>query len=144
MILIAHRGNTEGPNPEYENSPAYIKYALSQGYDVEIDVWYMEGKWILGHDEPQYETDFNFLCLSNLWVHCKHYASLQQMAKVGRGINFFYHTDEDYVLTSQNWIWAYPGMKGGEKTICVLPESLNLSVEGFEGVCSDYVGNYCD
>ena len=38
MILIAHRGNVSGPNPEMENNPLYIDRALEKGYDVEIDI----------------------------------------------------------------------------------------------------------
>ena len=45
MKLISHRGNLEGPNPERENHPDYIYGALQAGYDVEIDVWWVEGKF---------------------------------------------------------------------------------------------------
>ena len=38
MILISHRGNINGPNPEMENNPEYIQKALDLGYDVEVDV----------------------------------------------------------------------------------------------------------
>ena len=55
MILIAHRGNVSGPNPEMENNPLYIDRALEKGYDVEVDIrgsFYT--KFYLGHDEQQY------------------------------------------------------------------------------------------
>jgi hypothetical protein len=52
MILISHRGNLNGPNPERENHPDYIWEALRAGFEVEIDVWWVEGKFKLGHDEP--------------------------------------------------------------------------------------------
>jgi hypothetical protein len=58
MILISHRGNLNGPNPERENHPDYIWEALRAGYEVEIDVWWVEGKFKLGHDEPQYDFPF--------------------------------------------------------------------------------------
>ena len=54
MILISHRGNIDGVKPTKENSPEYILEAISLGYDVEIDVWKVDGKWFLGHDEPEY------------------------------------------------------------------------------------------
>ena len=38
MILIAHRGNVNGLNPERENTVAYIEEALGQGYHCEIDI----------------------------------------------------------------------------------------------------------
>ena len=34
MILISHRGNLTGKNPERENHPDYIKEALDLGFDV--------------------------------------------------------------------------------------------------------------
>ena len=54
MIYIAHRGLFNGPDKEKENSPAQINQALFKGYDVEVDVWFKDGKWFLGHDEPTY------------------------------------------------------------------------------------------
>ena len=60
MRLISHRGNLNGPNPERENHPDYIQDALWQRYDVEVDVWGIEGEYQmelwLGHDEPLYRV----------------------------------------------------------------------------------------
>ena len=44
MILISHRGNLEGKQPEQENNPLYIYNALNKGYEVEIDVWYKDNE----------------------------------------------------------------------------------------------------
>lgn len=142
MLLISHRGNIAGPNPERENSPEYIKEALSAGFDVEIDLWYQDWSYFLGHDSPQYQVSLDFLGQSNLWIHCKNYQALQHLVELGSPANFFYHTDEDYVLTSHHYIWAYPGQPGGAWTISVMPEWHNQSIIGFAGVCSDYVEKY--
>jgi len=56
MKFISHRGNLTGPNPERENHPSYILEATANGFEVEIDLWYENGKLILGHDEPQYRS----------------------------------------------------------------------------------------
>ena len=61
MHFISHRGNLNGPNKNLENKPNYIKEALDKGFDVEIDVWLSKEKFYLGHDEPLYETDVNFI-----------------------------------------------------------------------------------
>ena len=42
MILISHRGNINGKNPEKENHPDYIWVAIQAGYEVEIDVWFKD------------------------------------------------------------------------------------------------------
>ena len=44
MILISHRGNLNGPNEDRENSPYYIMEAIDDGYDVEVDLWWVDGK----------------------------------------------------------------------------------------------------
>jgi len=139
MILIAHRGNIDGTNSLLENSPGHILNAMERGYNTEVDVWFENGGWWLGHDSPQYDINFAFLQFPNMWLHCKNYAALQQL--IPTELNFFYHTDEDYVLTSKKFIWAYPGQLGGDYTICVMPER-DASVKGFAGVCSDYISGY--
>jgi hypothetical protein len=75
MKLIAHRGNTEGPNPLEENKPEYIEQAISEGYDSEIDLWCKDHSFYLGHDEPQYEISALWLYKNKeyLWIHCKNY-----------------------------------------------------------------------
>ena len=52
MKWISHRGNIRGRMESYENEPMYIDEAISQGYYVEIDVWYKDGILWLGHDYP--------------------------------------------------------------------------------------------
>jgi len=103
-------------------------------------LWYQDGQYLLGHDEPQYPIHPAFLSQKGLWIHCKHYDSFEELSSTS--LNFFYHTDEDYVLTSHKYIWAFPGNPGGKNTICVMPENNNQSIDGFAGVCSDYVERY--
>lgn len=110
------------------------------GFDVEVDAWYQDG-WFLGHDKPIYPVGPLFLGTPGVWVHCKNYAALQHGLE--DGLHCFYHTDEDYVLTSRGYIWSYPGQPGGERTICVLPE-LGQSPQGFAGICSDYMNDTAD
>ena len=61
MILISHRGNLNGKIPEYENNPLYIDRALGKGYDVEIDVWFRDDMFFLGHDFPTYRVEIDYL-----------------------------------------------------------------------------------
>ena len=61
MIFISHRGNINGPNKLMENNPSYILSALNEGYECEIDVWKIKDKRFLGHDNPDYEVDKQFL-----------------------------------------------------------------------------------
>ena len=71
MLIISHRANLEGRNPKTENHPDQIFRAIEEGFDVETDAWFEDGKWYLGHDEPTYEVDDKFLELPKLWLHAK-------------------------------------------------------------------------
>ena len=35
--------------------------AIERGYNCEVDFWYVNDKFILGHDKPQYEIPFEFI-----------------------------------------------------------------------------------
>lgn len=147
MKLIAHRGNTSGPNPERENHPDYIWEAILAGYDVEIDVWFTDGKFMLGHDEPQYDFPFGLIqnYANSLWIHCKNIEALEIFMDLdarGTQINYFWHESDIVTLTSKNYIWAYPGKQPIKNSIAVMPEINNDNIEGCFGVCSDYVENY--
>ena len=146
MKLISHRGNISGPNPERENHPEYIFEALQAGYDVEIDVWFENGKFMLGHDEPQYEFPFELLDKNypNLWIHCKDIESIEKFNILNENYNYFWHQEDTVTLTSKNFIWAYPGNQPIKNSISVLPELFNDNTSECIGICSDYIQNYND
>ena len=146
MILISHRGNINGKNPSMENHPSYIDKAIALGYDVEIDVWYIDGKLWLGHDEPQYEVSMDWLELRSpsLWIHCKDMNSLSYFNgysnKISSQFNYFSHDVDMGVLTSHNYIWSTNLYDRG---ILVLPEVFNKEPNnGTLGVCSDVIQKY--
>ena len=71
MILISHRGNINGPNPELENSPEYVQLAIEKGFDVEVDVWHKDNEWWLGHYEPTYKVLLDVFFHGPMWIHAK-------------------------------------------------------------------------
>jgi hypothetical protein len=145
MKLIAHRGNINGPNKEKENHPDHINDALKIGYDVEIDIWHVNCKWYLGHDEPKYEvTDYSFLQKDGLWIHAKNGDAFYKLIQ-NSNLNSFWHTNEDWILTSKGYIWTYPNKFLYENSICVLPElGYNGDLKKCHGICSDYILQYID
>ena len=152
--LIAHRGNLDGPNPEKENHPDYIHAAVKEGYEVEVDLWKVDNNLYLGHDSPQYRINEKYLNLvasaGFLWTHAKNIEALQYLTAfenmpVTRRWNYFWHQEDDYTLTSLHYIWAYPGKKLTNNSICVLPERANydtLELRSCKGVCTDFVYQY--
>ncbi len=143
MILIAHRGNISGPNKDLENNPDYLLSALDLGYCVEADVWYVDNKFLLGHDSPVYEVGEKFLMNERIWCHAKNLDALEIMLSNSK-IHCFWHQTDDYTITSKGHIWAYPGKKIGKNTICVMPENngYNTLWSNCMGVCSDFVEKY--
>jgi hypothetical protein len=145
MILISHRGNLNGRVVEDENKPDYIFEAIKQGYNVEIDVWFEDGKFKLGHDEPQY--DFPLALLENwyhvLWLHCKNpeaLSKLNEIDKIGVRLNYFFHDTDYAVLTSKGYLWSINPIDHG---ILVVPETTEYKpIESTLGICSDYISRY--
>lgn len=161
MLLIAHRGNTNGPNPKRENHPDFIREALSKGYHVEIDVWLKSDRSLfLGHDEPQYQTTLDFLQHDKKIIcHAKTVTTFHYL--VSHGLHCFFHDKDPATLTSQNKLWLYPGVPPPSLftgvainpiSILVMPEWPSINYHGENwldyivrisplcyGVCSDYV-----
>jgi len=135
MILISHRGNLNGKS-DRENSPDYIEEALSQGFDVEVDVWYDGKQFWLGHDKPQYKVSEGFLEHPNLWCHAKNIEGLYSMLE--DDIHCFWHQEDDVTLTSRGFFWTYPGKELTKKSIAVLPQKIDKTLDCY-GVCTDEV-----
>ena len=142
MILISHRGNINGKNESCENNPSYIDLALKKNYDVEIDLWFENNTWVLGHDMPQYKILYNWLNDRKklLWVHCKNIEAI--IALKNKDIHYFWHETDTITLTSKHYIWAFPGKQPIKNSISVMPEIYNEEVDQCIGVCSDYINKY--
>jgi hypothetical protein len=148
-LLIAHRGLINGPDPITENSPTQIVHVLAAGYDAEIDVWCSENHWYLGHDKPSYLINVDFLTRNGLWIHAKNPLAAQELAHLtrqGYSLNYFWHQNDDRVLTSYGYWWTNPQQELGCYSIAVMPEwytelgKLDQCLDwDCAGICSDYV-----
>lgn len=141
-LLIAHRGLLEGPDAAKENSPRQIGHALELGFDCEVDFWCFDRKFYLGHDNPTYLIDFSFLKSEGLWIHAKNIEALQFLTNT-YGMTYFWHESDRYTLTSNNYIWTYPGKPLAKNSIAVAPELHDPKFENLNtscfGICSDFV-----
>lgn len=143
MNLISHRGNTDGPKPELENSPAYLLKAINEGFDVEVDVWVKDGKIYLGHDGPQYPIDSSFIELirDKAWFHCKNLEALDFFATKDKDLyRHFWHENDQYTLVSNGVIWSYPGSTVSKNAIILdFNENYSYDPKGILGICFDYI-----
>jgi len=138
MKIISHRGNLLGPNPALENCPEYIEQAIDQGYDCEIDVWYLDGSWYLGHDTPDYLIDVEFLKQSALWCHAKNISAVEHM--LANNIHCFWHQGDDVTITSKGYIWTHSNTGYyTPKSIACWIDGTGTCPTGVFAVCTDYV-----
>lgn len=147
MIYISHRGNINGRIEDVENKPEYINDTILLGYDVEVDVWFVDGEWWLGHDKPQYKISVQWLeeRQDKLWIHCKNVEAMVELESGNKhydGFNFFWHETDTLTLTSLSFIWVYPGKQPIKGSIAVMPEIYNEDVSQCFGICSDYIEKY--
>jgi len=138
MKLISHRGNLKGKVDSLENNPSHIIDVLNSKIDCEIDVWFVDNQYYLGHDNPQYRIDESFLLQNGLWCHAKNLESLEKMLEIG--CHCFWHENDDFTLTSQNYIWTFPEKKVGKKSI-IVDNNEDWQHNNYEcfGVCSDWI-----
>jgi len=158
MKIISHRGNIRGPVLDKENRPSYIDCAIGSGYDVEIDVRSSEGSLWLGHDEPQYRIDHNWIekRKAYLWLHCKDYQSALECQKY----QSFCHSADPFIFTTTGHIWMHvPDPHPSEKPVyhklkidqnVIIPLLEDERIDDFKqsdaytsgqtpyGICTDY------
>lgn len=144
MIIISHRGNIRGPIPDKENRPSYIDCAIGNGYHVEIDVRSIDGELWLGHDEPQYKVDHNWLDKRRdyLWLHCKNVEAAAECW----AYHSFCHTGDPFTYTTTGKIWLHDlSMKIDSNVIIPLIDKTDIvgltdttCFDGAYGVCTDY------
>ena len=94
-ILISHRGNLIGPNPDLENNPDHITKNVLPKFNCEVDLRFdvEKHKFYLGHDFNQYEIEFAWLEENSekLWIHCKDFFSLNHLINTPTNLNYFWH-----------------------------------------------------
>lgn len=104
MVIVSHRGNLIGPG-HVENNPIGIEKTCKK-YITEIDVWYHQKEWYLGHDYPKFLIPFSFFDQNNLILHCKNHEAMIEL--LSTDIHFFWHQNDTMTLTSKKIIWCQP------------------------------------
>jgi len=138
MKVISHRGNLDGRVIETENTPYQIERVHDLGYDVEIDVWYFNDKWYLGHDTPDYEVSEKWLKKRKkyLWCHAKNLEAMQMLLKIN--MHCFWHEKDKMTLTSKGIPWCYPGIYVKDGITVIFDKSIKISQTKIKGICTDY------
>ena len=140
MIFISHRGNIDGRKKARENTVSYIHEALRAGYHVEIDIWFQDGRFYLGHDHPDVICPDTFIADERTWLHTKNFEALEKCVQ-SKAANFFWHQEDAFTLTSSGFIWTYPGHEVSGNSIAVVTSKseINNKLSVAAGICSDYI-----
>ena len=143
MKFIAHRGLTKGPSKTLENQPQQIRSALAQGFDCEVDLWVFDGRFYLGHDGPQYNITEEFINTPGLWIHAKSLETLLWLTTDAPHLTFFTHDKDPQTITSNHYIWTYPGERLTDRSIQLMPEWNDPELKNVDfncyAICSDFV-----
>lgn|SRR4030067_663960 len=140
MKLLSHRGNIVGPISKYENTIPYIDAAIRTGFDVEIDLFFKNDRFYLGHDRPERDISIEYLLKNKsvLWCHAKTINTLYELLRIE--MHCFFHDVDKVTLTSKGIIWTFPDEEVTEKSVIVNNKSY---VEQYPvkvyGICSDYI-----
>jgi hypothetical protein len=142
LNLIAHRGLIKGPSKTLENQPQNLRATLEQGYDCEIDLWVFDDRLYLGHDGPQFNVTQAFIENPKFWIHAKNLKALRWLTDTE--LNYFWHENDKFTLTSKGFIWAFPEQDLTNKSIRLMPEWADPELTTVKesvcyGVCSDYI-----
>jgi hypothetical protein len=154
--LIAHRANLEGPSEKENELNSIMNCLLNYNYDIEIDVYFIEGLLHIGHDLPakflintgEFISKF-YSYKDRLWIHCKNIEAMSLFSKWDTHLdvkfNFFGHSNDEFVLTSFGYIFTRPDVLH-KNAIVVMPELISdtINVDYFktQGILTDYPVKY--
>lgn len=142
MRIIAHRGNTHGPDPATENTVATVRRVLEEtDLDVEIDVWRVDGVYLLGHDAPGEAFDVAEFDLPRVWMHAKNVEAAAALRRDVSRASVFAHDRDAFVLTNRGRPWVYPGAPATPDCVVVMPEWSDpemATVGECHAVCTDF------
>ena len=138
MKIISHRGNLYGPETK-DNIASKIQ-EIAKKMLVEVDVWCLKDQWFLGHDKPENAATFDFISNSNFILHAKNLEALKKLTETD--LHYFWHQQDDFTLTSKNFIWTYPSKNVTDKSIIVCRTKAEVDYyksTNAWGICTDYV-----
>jgi hypothetical protein len=142
MIIYSHRGNLAGKTT-HENDPVLLEETIAAGFHVEVDLWHVEGKYLLGHDGPEYPIELSRFDRHEVVFHLKNaFVPPLECADA------FAIDNDRYVLTLRRLLWTNYGQSPTPQSIMCAPDLVGAGrpVEEFIreirdrafGVCTDY------
>ena len=102
VSIVKHRANSR---------KVISHYLRNTDIGVEIDIWYFNDTFYVGHDYPEWEIPFDWLCedgllfthLDNILLHAKSWPTYCKLMShdIMAHLHFFYHSTEPFAITSK-------------------------------------------
>lgn len=138
MIIISHRGNINGPDPIKENTIDQIDLAYDLGYQVEIDIWFINDTWYLGHDKPETQIKFKWIKKRRKWLWC-HAKNLEAIYELNKNkMHCFWHENDKMTITNRGIYWCYPGVYIKNGITVIKGQDFCFQHINIKGICTDY------
>lgn len=142
MKIYSHRGNLSGKSPR-ENEPAFILECIAEGFNVEVDLWFVDGAYLLGHDGPEHPIDLRAFDREEIIFHLKspHVPPLKHA-------DAFAIENDPYALTRRGLLWTNYGRAPTPEAVMCSPELVGdqrpladfvrTMQHTAAGICTDY------
>ena len=138
--IISHRCLIDGEDDSFENHPDHIEkhIELYPWMYFEIDVWMIKKDLFLGHNEPLYKVDFDFLKYKKFFLHAKNLDAFEFLhsnrSELG---DIFFHSKDEITITTNGEIWCNKQIwVNGSILNQVNLETVNTIL--YRGICTDF------
>jgi hypothetical protein len=142
-IIISHLGNIDGRNPDKENNPVYVEKALKAGWHVCVNVFFVNGGFILPHAGGNSPMPPSFFSKPRVWARAFNTDTADALCNINAHSIMF--TGEFPALTSAQFIWTPPPHTLTARAIAYLPEIEDngwLDLAEPAGLCSNEPASY--
>lgn len=142
-ILIAHLGNTDGRNPERENTLKYLQETLAEGFHVCLRVQYFNDAFLLPTAGGFNNVPPAFLSKQRVWCCTDNAETLDALCAINA--HAFFVSENMPTLTTAQFIWTLPPHNLSQRSIAAFPELAAPEwLSQFEpaGICSNEPRRY--
>jgi hypothetical protein len=139
MRRVSLRGLSTGPDPANENRPYFVSERLKEGLWCWVDVWWRDGEFLLGTDEPKWKVKPSFLGIYSILANAKDFQTLLKLNDIRCPHTFMWTgspilTPFDVVVTDQY-------IEGYESQTLLLTDDAIYAELPLWGICSDNIND---
>jgi len=140
MYLISLRGNINGPDDTKENKPYQVGELLKEGWHCWVDVWWHDGSFWLGKDEPKHAVKASFLNIFGIWCNARNFETLLKLKDIKAPHCFLYDGIPTFSFTNE--IITDRHFEGREASTILLTDDVIYTQMGLKGIVSANISDF--